>query len=53
LLLIDAPLPLADLPPAPEEPGPELPELAIRAVSVLVRELNDLLGPMLGQLDQH
>jgi hypothetical protein len=53
LLLIDAPLPLADLPPAPEEPGPELAELAIRAVSVLVRELNELLGPMLAQLEQH
>lgn len=30
VLLIDAPLPLADLPSVPDEPGLELPELAAR-----------------------
>lgn len=51
VLLVDAPLPLAGLPPAPDGPGPELPTLAERAVAVLARELNELLGPMLGALD--
>jgi hypothetical protein len=50
VLLIDAPLPFADLPPAPDGPGPELPALAERAVTVLARELDDLLGPMLAVL---
>ncbi|MBT0773694.1 hypothetical protein KIH74_32415 [Kineosporia sp. J2-2] len=50
-LLIDAPLPLTGLPPAPERPGPELADLAVRAVSVLARELNDLLRPVLAALD--
>lgn len=52
LLLVDAPLPLTDLPPAPEGPGPDFPDLAGRAVTVLVRELNDLLGPVVAQLEQ-
>jgi hypothetical protein len=52
VLLIDAPLPLTDLPPTPEGPGPDFPELAVRAVTVLVRELNDLLGPMVGELER-
>ncbi|MGK5682110.1 hypothetical protein [Actinoplanes sp. URMC 104] len=51
-LLVDAPLPLADLPEVPEDPGPKLPELAERAVTVLVRELNDLLAPMVARLDE-
>jgi hypothetical protein len=51
VLLVDAPLSLADLPPAPDAPGPGLPALAAHAVGVLVRELNDLLGPMVARLD--
>ncbi|GLY33488.1 hypothetical protein [Kineosporia sp. NBRC 101731] len=51
VLLVDAPLPLTDLPPAPERPGPELAELAQRAVSVLTRELNDLLSPIINTLE--
>jgi hypothetical protein len=51
VLLIDAPLSLTDLPPVPEGPGPEVAGLAERTVAVLVRELNDLLGPMMGRLD--
>ncbi|MEU6558127.1 hypothetical protein [Nocardia nova] len=50
-LLIDAPIPLDDLPPPPDEPSAELPELADRAVTVVVRELNELLAPMLSTLD--
>ncbi|GAB3283484.1 hypothetical protein [Kineosporia babensis] len=52
LLLVDLPLPLNDLPPTPEGPGPDLPELAARAVSVLARELSDALGPLIAQLDR-
>ncbi|GAB6903305.1 hypothetical protein [Kineosporia succinea] len=51
LLLIDAPVPLTDLPPAPEEAGPELAALATRAVSVLARELNELMGPVISALE--
>lgn len=51
VLLVDAPLSLADLPPVPDAARADLPELAMRAVGVLVREINDLLGPMVGRLD--
>lgn len=51
VLLVDAPLPLDDLPPAPEGPGDEAAEAARRAIVVLVRELNALVGPILDQLD--
>ncbi|MBU2668312.1 hypothetical protein KOI35_32850 [Actinoplanes bogorensis] len=51
-LLVEAPLPLADLPPIPDSAGPELPDLAERTVTVLVRELNALLAPMLTQLEE-
>lgn len=51
LLLVEAPVPLDDLPPAPDGPDGELEETARRAVTVLVRELNDLLTPMIGQLE--
>ncbi|MEO3781979.1 hypothetical protein ABGB12_01510 [Actinocorallia sp. B10E7] len=51
VLRMDAPLPLADLPPAPEEPRPDLPGTAHRALVVVTRELNALLDPILAQLD--
>ena len=51
LLLVEAPVRLVDLPPAPDGPDGELEETARRAVTVLVRELNDLLTPMIGQLE--
>ncbi|KAA9373158.1 hypothetical protein F5972_36450 [Microbispora cellulosiformans] len=51
VLLVDAPLPLDDLPPAPDGPAEDLPELAHRALVVLVRELNRLIGPMIAQIE--
>jgi hypothetical protein len=51
VLLVDAPLALANLPSAPDSPRRELPELAMRTVGVLMREINDLLGPMVARLD--
>lgn len=50
-LQVEAPLPLADLPPAPDGPGAGVPAAAGRAVTVLVRELDALLAPLIGQLD--
>jgi hypothetical protein len=50
VVLVDAPLPFADLPPAPDGPGPHLPELAARAVAVVARHAGDLLAPMLTRL---
>jgi hypothetical protein len=52
LLAADAPIPLDHLPPVPDTPSADLPELAERTVSVLVRELNELLVPILRQLDE-
>jgi len=51
LLFIEAPVPVDQLPPAPDGPEGEVDQNARRAVTVLVRELNDLLSPMIGQLD--
>lgn len=51
-LTAEAPLSFAELPKLPDSPGPELPDLAERTVSVLVRELNDLLAPMVTQLGE-
>ena len=51
VVLVDAPLPLDLLPVPPDEPGPHLPELAERTVAVLVHELNELLGPMVAELE--
>jgi hypothetical protein len=51
LLLVEAPVPLHDLPPAPGGPDGDLEKVARRAVTVLVRELNELLTPMIGQLE--
>ncbi|MBQ1013974.1 hypothetical protein KBX53_24115, partial [Micromonospora sp. M51] len=51
LLQVEAPVPLDDLPPTPEGPDDDVAAAARRAVVVLARELNDLLAPMIGQLD--
>jgi len=50
-LLVEAPVPLDDLPAAPEGPGGEVAATAHRAMMVLTRELNGLLTPMIGQLE--
>jgi hypothetical protein len=50
-LVVEAPIPLADLPSAPEHRDDSVEHAARRAVVVIVRELNELLGPMLTQLD--
>jgi hypothetical protein len=51
LLLVEAPVRLDDLPPAPDGPDAHLEQTARRAVTVLVRELNALLTPITSQLD--
>lgn len=51
MLLAQASVPLDDLPAAPDGPDDELEQTARRALSVLVRELNDLFTPMTGQLE--
>lgn len=51
LLVVEAPVRLDDLPAAPDGPDGELEQTARRAVTVLVRELNELLTPMIGQLE--
>jgi hypothetical protein len=51
-LLVDAPIPLDALPPAPAAPAQDLPDIAHLAVTVLVKELNELLGPIIRQLEQ-
>ena len=51
LLFAEAPVRPDDLPPAPDGPDGALEQSARRAVTVLVRELNELLGPMVDQLD--
>jgi hypothetical protein len=50
-LFVQAPVRLDNLPPAPDGPDEHLEQSARRAVTVLVRELNELLGPMIEQLD--
>jgi hypothetical protein len=51
-LLVQAPVRLDDLPPAPDgSDGDDLEREAGRAVSVLVRELNELLNPIVDQLE--
>ncbi|GAA3140893.1 MULTISPECIES: hypothetical protein [Nonomuraea] len=49
-LLVEAPLPLDDLPPEPEGPHDDVERRAHRAVTVLARELNALVAPVLDQL---
>ncbi|MEU4476020.1 hypothetical protein [Micromonospora sp. NPDC023888] len=51
MLQVEAPVSLDQLPPAPDGPAGEVSTAARRAVVVLARELNDLLAPMIGQLD--
>lgn len=50
-LMVQAPIPLGRLPPAPAGPTQDAPGTARRAVAAVVRELNDLLVPMIGQLE--
>ena len=51
-LLVQAPVRLDDLPPAPEGPASVgVDRLAGRSVAVVVRELNELLNPILDQLE--
>lgn len=51
VLLVDAPLPLDDLPPTPDGPDQRFEETAQRALLVMVRELNRLVGPVIARLD--
>ena len=51
LLRADGPVPLDDLPPAPDGPDDSVAPAARRAVAVLARELNVLLAPLIGQLE--
>jgi hypothetical protein len=51
-LLVQAPVPLDGLPPAPAGPADDAPATARRAVAAVVRELNDLLAPMVSQLER-
>ena len=46
-----APVPLDRLPPAPAGSADDAPGTARRAVAAMVRELNDLLAPMISQLE--
>jgi hypothetical protein len=50
-LLVQAPVRFDDLPPAPAGPGDEVSRRAQLAVAVIVRELNDLISPMVQQLE--
>ena len=50
-LLVEAPVPLGELPPAPPGPRDDLDENARWAVAVLARELNELLTPIVGQVE--
>lgn len=51
-LLVQAPVRLDDLPPAPDGPADgDVARAASRAVAVLVRELSDLLDPIVDQLE--
>jgi hypothetical protein len=50
-LLAQAPVRLDDLPPAPAGPDGDVELAARRAVAVLVRELNEVLNPIIDQLE--
>ena len=50
-LLVQAPVRLDDLPPAPDGPGDDVEQLARIATGVLVRELNAILDPIVEQLE--
>jgi hypothetical protein len=51
VLQVEGPVPLDDLPPAPDGPDASVPATARRAVAVLVRELNEIVTPIIGQLE--
>jgi hypothetical protein len=51
VLLVEAPLPLDELPPAPDGPDDHVVDAAGRAVMVLVKELSYLLAPIIRQLE--
>jgi hypothetical protein len=50
-LLVEAPVPLDGLPAAPDGPSDDIEKTARRAITVLVRELNELLTPVIRQLE--
>lgn len=50
-LLVQAPVRLDDLPPAPAGPDAELSQRAQLAVAVLARELSELIWPLVEQLE--
>jgi hypothetical protein len=50
-LLVDAPIPLGALPPAPAGPSETLAAIAGLAVAALIKELNELLNPIIRQLE--
>jgi hypothetical protein len=50
-LLIDAPIPLNALPPAPDGPSDTLADTAGLAVAAMVKELNELLSPIIRRLE--
>lgn len=50
-LLVDAPVPLGALPPAPDGPSDTLADTAALAVAALIRELNELLSPIIRRLE--
>jgi hypothetical protein len=50
-LLVEAPVPMAGLPPSPDGRDEDVPGAATRAVTALVRELNALLEPILRQME--
>ena len=52
-LLVEAPVPLDDLPPAPDGPADDVEEKARRALTVVTRELDALLAPMIDQLESY
>jgi hypothetical protein len=51
-LLVQAPVPLDRLSPAPAGPADDAPATARLAVAAVVRELNDLLAPVISQLER-
>jgi hypothetical protein len=50
-ILVEAPIPVGGLPAAPDGPDEYLPATARLAVATLVRELNDILTPIVRQLE--
>jgi len=50
-LLVQAPVRLDDLPPAPAGPEDEISQRAQLAVAIVVRELSELISPMVDQLE--